>query len=265
MKLIIFVILGVLLTLGAVRYLERSSIFFPMKDLTSDPSLVGLEYEDIYFTTSDGRKLNGWFIPAEGAEYTLILCHGNAGNIGHRLEKLRILHDLDLNVFIFDYRGYGRSEGVPSESGLYKDAEAAYDHVTQKLNVPKGVIILYGESIGSGVVIDLATKEKVGAIITEEAFTSVKDMARMAYPFLPSFIYSTKLDSLSKIKDISYPILIIHSTEDEIVPYDHGQRLYGAAGEPKTFLKLRGGHNTAFLDSRKKYSEGIKNFIENLE
>ena len=224
-----------------------------------------LEYEDIYFTTSDNKKLNGWYIPAEGAEYTVILCHGNAGNIGHRLEKLSILHNLGLNVFIFDYRGYGNSEGVQGEAGLYKDAAAAYEHVTGKLEVSQKKVILYGESIGGGVVIDLATNKDVGAVISEDAFTSVKDMARMAYPFLPSFIYSTKMDSLAKIKDVSCPKLIIHSVDDEIVPYRQGERLFESAPEPKTFLKLRGGHNTAFMDSQDKYSEGIRYFIEDLK
>ncbi len=250
--------------LGMVRYIEKKSIYFPMKEVTATPDEAGLSYEDIYFNTSDGKRLNGWFIAGDEAGFTVILCHGNAGNISHRLEKLSMFHKMGLNVLIFDYRGYGKSEGVPSESGLYKDAMAAYIYLTKKRKVPEKKIVLYGESIGGAVVIDLARKVNVRALITEETFTSVKDMVGTAYPFLPHFVFSARFDSVTKISQVGCSKLIIHSVDDEIVPFSQGRKLFDTAHTPKKFLKIRGSHNTAFLDSAGPFTEGIRSFVADL-
>ncbi len=265
MKLILNVVVLVVVFLIAIRYVERHSIYFPMKDIFSDPSLIGLAYEDVYFHTRDGRSLNGWFIPSDTAKSTVILFHGNAGNIGHRLEKIMIFNDLGLNVFVFDYRGYGKSPGAPSESGLYKDAEAAYEYLTKERGIPQDEIILYGESIGGAVAVHLAKEKGIRALITEEAFTSIKDMSGLAYPFIPNFIFSSRFDSVPKIKAISCPKLIIHAVDDEIVPFRMGKRLFDEAAPPKVFLEIRGSHNTAFLDSKEKYRAGLRSFLNSLE
>ena len=265
MKPILNVVVLVVVFLIAIRYIERHSIYFPMKDVFGDPSLIGLAYEDVYFSTRDGKSLNGWFIAADKAKSTIILFHGNAGNIGHRLEKIMIFNDLGLNVFVFDYRGYGKSLGAPSESGLYKDAEAAYDYLTKERGIPQDEIIFYGESIGGAVAVHLAEEKSVRALITEETFSSIKDMSGLAYPFIPHFIFSSKFDSVSKIKTISCPKLIIHSVDDEIVPFWMGKRLFNEAAPPKTFLEIRGSHNTAFLESKEKFSAGLKSFLNSSE
>lgn len=239
-------------------------MFFPMKGIIYTPEVVGLPYEEIYFETSDNKRLNGWFIPAEGAKFTFIFCHGNAGNIGHRLEKLSIFFNLGLNVFIFDYRGYGKSAGSPSEQGFYEDALAAYNYLTAKRKIPKDSIILYGESIGGAVAIDLASKVKPKGVITEETFTSTADMAKMAYFFIPHQIFSSRFNSVSKISDVGCPKLVIHSADDEIVPFDYGEKLFDAARPPKKFLKIRGTHNTAFLESRRQFTDGIRGFLSDL-
>ena len=266
MKFVLRLIIFVILFLLVVRYIERRSIYFPMREITTNPQSIGLPYEEIYFETSDKKTLNGWFIAHDKSKSTLIFCHGNAGNISHRLEKISMFYSLGLNVFIFDYRGYGKSQGTPSESGLYEDAEAAYDYLTRERRVSsKDGIILYGESIGGIVAIDLARNKDVGALITEETFTSVKDMSGMAYPFLPYFIFSSRFDALSKIKNVGCPKLIIHSIDDEIVPFRLGEKLFDAAPPPKKFLKLRGSHNTAFLESEEQFKEGIKSFLSDLK
>jgi len=262
-KIVLWMILFIVLFLVSLRYIEKRSIYFPMKQITYYPGAVGLSYEEIYFDTFDNKRLNGWFIPNDKAECTLIFCHGNAGNIGHRLEKILMFHGLGLNVLIFDYRGYGKSTGVPSEPGLYQDAAAAFKYLTEKRDIPREKIVLYGESIGGAVAIDLARKEKVRAIITEETFTSVKDMARMAYPFVPPCVFSSRFDSVPKIKDVNCPKLIIHSVDDEIVPFYLGEKLFNAAVPPKEFLKISGSHNTAFIDSEKQFIEGIRSFLDN--
>jgi uncharacterized protein len=263
-KIIIKAIILAIIFIAAVRYMERKSIFFPMRQMTSTPRDVGLSYEDIYFTTSDNKKINAWFIPRSGASFTVLFSNGNAGNMSHRLEKISMMNDMGLNVFIFDYRGYGKSEGVPSEQGLYKDINAAYGYLVEHRGISPGDIILYGESIGGGVVIELARAKPVGALIAEAAFTSVKDMARMAFPLVPHVVFASRFDNLDKIEGIKCPKLIIHSVDDEIVPFAQGQRLFAAAAAPKTFLELRGGHNTAFWDSEEEYKSGIRDFIASL-
>jgi len=237
-------------------------MYFPVKEITADPSSAGLDYEDVFFKTSDNKLLNGWYIPSGKEKFTLLFCHGNAGNISHRLEKILLLHDLDLNIFIFDYRGYGKSEGKPSETGLYRDTEAAYGYLLKERGIPEDKIILYGESIGGGVVIDLAQRARVKALITEGAFTSLKDMARVAFPLVPPVMIGRQYDSLHKIRTISCPKLIIHSTDDEIVPFSMGERLFDAASPPKRLLKLSGLHNSAFFDSKEQFTEGIISFLK---
>jgi fermentation-respiration switch protein FrsA (DUF1100 family) len=261
MKIILWLVIVGALFFLYVRYVERHNIYFPFKEIQSTPEVIGLGYEDVYFETGDGKRLHGWFIPRGEAKFTFLFAHGNAGNIGHRLEKLAVFNDMGFNVFIFDYRGYGKSEGAPSEAGLYRDAGAAYNYLIEKRDIAEGNIIFYGESLGGAVLIDLATEKKPGALITEEAFTSVSDMARIVYPFVPTFMISSKFDSLSKIKNVAAPKLIIHSVDDEIVLFRLGEKLFSAAAPPKEMLKIRGSHNTAFFDSVKEVRGGIEDFF----
>jgi len=259
---ILWIIAAVVSFLWAIRYIESKSIYYPMKEITANPAAIGLSYEEVYFDTSDGKRLNGWHVVNDKAGPTLILCHGNAGNISHRLEKISIFHNLGLNVFAFDYRGYGKSRGMPSERGFYRDLNAAYNYLTCEKKIPGDDIILYGESIGGAVAIDLARRTKVKALITEETFTSIRDMAKTAFPALPYFIFSSRFDAISKIRDVSCPKLIIHSIDDEIVPFAMGKKMFEMARPPKTFLEIRGSHNTAFLESQKQFTEGIKIFLD---
>ncbi|MFH1868452.1 MAG: alpha/beta hydrolase [Candidatus Omnitrophota bacterium] len=245
-----------------IRYFEKRSIYFPTRPIETTPKHIGLYFEDINFKAADGLKLNGWFVPAKNAKATILFCHGNGGNISHRLEKISMFYKMGLNTFIFDYRGYGKSEGSSSEKGLYRDTEDAYNYLKECGKVDTENIILYGESLGGAVTIDLAAKQRVKAIITEDTFTSVKDMVKVIYPLFPAFILQTKFDSVSKIRDIKCPKLIMHSVDDEIVPFALGEKLFKAAAEPKKFIKLRGGHNTAFFDSEELYTYSIRSFIK---
>lgn len=262
MKAILWLVVLAVIFFLYVRYVERHNIYFPFKEIHTTPQRIGLDYEDVYFKTEDDKRLHGWYIPRRGAKLTFFFCHGNAGNVGHRLEKIALFNKQGFNVFIFDYRGYGKSMGAPSEAGLYKDTRAAYNYLTAKRNIAKDNIVLYGESLGGAVLIDLAQAENPRALITEEAFTSVKDMAKVVYPFVPGFMISTKFDSISKIKNVSCPKLIIHSVDDEIVPFYLGERLFAAARPPKEMLKIRGAHNTAFFDSIEEIKKGIASFLE---
>ncbi len=254
----------VLLFFGYAKYIESRGMYFPIKEIEHTPEILGLPFEDVYINAEDGVRINGWFIPGSKAKYTLLFCHGNAGNIGHRLEKLMLLHKIKLNLFIIDYRGYGRSKGTPSEKGIYLDTKAAYDYLVDKRKIKPEQIILYGESLGSAAIIHLAAEQKVGGLIVEGGFTRGRDLARILYPLLPTAFFSDSFDSLAKIKKIDAAKLFIHSKDDEIVPFSLAQQLYAAAGGPKRFAELRGGHNSTFLDSKEKYISSITSFIQSL-
>ena len=179
-----------------VRYVESVGVFFPSRGLGLSPSVMGLAFEDVYFKTRDNVTLNGWFFKNPHAQSTVIFAHGNAGNMSDRLFKIKFFYDLGLNVFIFDYRGYGKSEGKPSEAGIYLDAQGAYDYLQSRRDVNMKNIILYGASIGGAVVIDLATHRNAALLVVESSITNAQDMARIYYPFVPSFFLSLKFDSI---------------------------------------------------------------------
>ena len=270
MKTIIFWILltalvGVLVFFW-IRWFEYSNLFFPSGEMEYTPASAGLEYEDVYFSSSDGTVLNGWFIPGKSdPKGTILFCHGNAGNISHRLEIITMLHRLGFNVFIFDYRGYGRSKGRPSEKGMYEDGYAAYEYLGSREDIEKDKVFLYGKSLGGTVAVDVALRVDVAAVIVDSSFVSTGDMAKEIYPFLPTSLFITmKYDTVSKIGGVEAPVLVIHSVEDDIVPYSHGQRIFGAAKEPKSLINLRGGHNDSVLLNEEEYSSGINDFLKRI-
>ena len=219
-------------------------------------------YEYKYFKTEDNVELKAWFIPVAGAEKTLLFFHGNGGNISHRLDSLKIFHELGLSVFIIDYRGYGQSQGTTSEQGTYRDAEAAWRYLTETLDIPDKNIIIFGRSMGGGVATWLASQYTPNLLILESAFTSVADMAKHYYPYLPTTLLTRiKYASIDRIEAIRCPILFSHSQTDEIVPYELAVQLFKQAREPKEFLELQGGHNDGFIVSGHSYINGIKEFI----
>jgi len=264
LKMTIAALLIIGLLLSFLRYIETRTLFYPTKEIPSFPDRANLEFQDVFFKTTDNVKLNGWFVPSKDAEYTILFCHGNAGNISHRIEKIKFFNDLGYSVFIIDYRGYGKSQGRPSEIGFYKDAKAAYNYLLSR-GIPANQIIGYGESIGGAVIVDLALKEKMKAVILDSTLSSVKDMIKCTYPFVPYWVFSSRFDSESKIKSIRIPKLIIHSINDEIVPFQLGKKLYEVSPEPKDFLQIYGGHNSNFYESEELLRKKIGDFIKILK
>ena len=257
----IFLILG--LAWIYLKHIENTALFQPEEKIESSPKELGLDFQDIFFKTSDNVMLDGWFIPANNAQYTILFCHGNAGNISHRLDKIKFFNDLGCNVFIFDYRGYGKSKGSPSEKGLYIDVKSAYEYLLSRpINAQE--IIGFGESLGGAIIIDLAFKNKIRALITENTFSNVKDMAKFIYPLIPYRVFSSRLDSLGKIKSITIPKFMICSLDDEVIPYKLSKKLYDAAPAPKELMEIRGGHNESFLDSARVIKERIGGFLNRL-
>ena len=246
-----------------LKYYEKKGIYFPVRKIHLTPKEIGLEFEDVYFFSSDGVKLNGWYIPAREARATVLFCHGNAGNISHRIDVIYLFYKLGLSVFIFDYRGYGRSQGKPTEEGLYLDAQAAYKYLIEKQNLKEESIVVYGKSIGANVAVELCSKIKTAALISESAFTSALEMGKKLFPFLPlKWLISIKFDALSKIKNITVPKLIIHSEDDKIIPFRHGRKLFEAAPEPKEFYPMRGGHNEALFLAKEDFVNKIDLFLQ---
>ena len=192
----------------------------------------------------------------------MLYCHGNAGNICHRLHKVKFFHEMGVNFFIFDYRGYGKSRGRPGERGLYNDAIAAYDYLLSREDIDKSKIVMYGKSLGGPVAAEVCLKRKVSALILESSFASVVIRAQQIYPFLPmKFLISQKYDALDKIKNIDIPKLIVHGRDDEIIGFNHGQILFAAAGEPKQFLPFEGGHNDDVYVTSDEYREKLEEFL----
>jgi hypothetical protein len=244
-----------------LRYVERRTLFYPTREIEFLPTELGLAFEDVEFAGPDGIGLHGWFVPAASGGATILYCHGNAGNISHRLERLKFFNQLGCNVFAFDYRGYGRSRGTPNEKGLYADAQAAYDYLLRR-KIRSTEIIGYGESLGGAVIINLACTKPLAALILDSTFSCARDMAVQVYPFVPAWIFASRWNSVRKITSVSIPTLIIHSINDEIVPYAQARKLYAAAPGPKEFLQVRGGHNSGFYESAASYREKIADFIK---
>ncbi|OGW29390.1 MAG: hypothetical protein A2X59_11150 [Nitrospirae bacterium GWC2_42_7] len=255
-------ILGYLVIVVFAYVRQGKMLYFPMKEINETPKNIGLDFEEITLKTKDGINISAWYIPAENERGVLLFCHGNAGNISHRLDSIRIFHDLGLSVLIFDYRGYGKSEGSPTEKGTYVDAETAWDHLVNVKNVKPEKIIIFGRSLGSAVAAETALKHKAGALIIESGFTSVPALGSRFFPYLPVRLISRyHYSTIEKVGKIDIPKLFVHSPADEIIPFDHGLALYKKAKEPKEFLGITGGHNEGFLISGERYTDGLDAFI----
>jgi fermentation-respiration switch protein FrsA (DUF1100 family) len=244
---------------------ESKVIYHPYKYPQGiwDPSSFNIKVEDVFFQADDGTKLHGWYIPSSNARATLLWFHGNAGNLTHRLENIQQLKALNLNIFIFDYRGYGKSEGKPSEEGIYLDSQAAYDVLIREKNVSPRKLILFGRSLGAICAVEVAANNPAAGIILESVFTSARDMAGKVLPFLPiGWVIKSKFDAVNKVPHLKLPKLFLHGTEDEIVPYELGKKLYSAAADPKEFYDIEGaGHNDTYLVGGGKYFSVLNRFI----
>lgn len=264
-----FLILAACLYAGitALVYFRQSSlIYFPNiagRNLDASPQQIGLAFEDVELLTEDKVRLHGWFIPSDNARGTLLFFHGNAGNISHRLDSIAIFNRMNLDVFIFDYRGYGQSQGRVSETGTYLDAEAAWFYLVETRAIDADEIIVFGRSLGASIAAWLASRHRPAALILESSFSSVPSMAQRLYPFLPvKWLSNFSYDTRQYVSRIECPLLVAHSKHDEIISYAEGRLVFDAAPADKQFLDMRGGHNDGFIATGKAYSDGLSHFIE---
>lgn len=244
---------------------EEKFIFYPHATIDETPRDIGLTFDDIFFTTRDGIRLNGWFVPYPGAKTTFLWSHGNAGNISHRLDNLKLLHEkLKINIFIFDYRGYGRSQGRVSEEGTYMDGEAALKYLRTREDVDPKRVVFFGRSLGAAVAAELATREECLALILETPFASIREMARAAFPFLPIGPFlRTRYDTVEKVTRVKAPLLVLHGDRDDVVPFAQGKKVFEAALEPKEFYTIRGAHhNDTYIVGGHAYFTVLKDFID---
>ena len=258
----LLLLLGLALLNGCMYLQQHSMTFFPSAKLIQTPADWGLAYKDVSLDTEDGVRLHGWYIPYHGAKQTLLFFHGNAGNISHRGASVEIFHHLGLNVFIFDYRGYGMSQGKPDEHGLYKDAKAAWHYLTNERGFDQEDIILFGRSLGGAVAAELAAEVQPGGLILESTFSSAKDVATAIFPVLSRLIILRyDFNTAAYIRRVTSPVLVLHSPDDEIIPLRLGEKVFKAANEPKTFIKMRGDHNSGYLMSQPDYELALDAFV----
>lgn len=258
-------LLAVYVGLALLLFLFQSRlVFYPQMDraLSATPAQIGLPFETVQLQAADGVELHGWYVPVEKPRGTVLFTHGNAGNISHRLDYVAMFHRLGYNLLIFDYRGYGNSSGTPSEPGTYLDAESAWSYLTQVKHEQPCRIAVFGESLGGAVAAQLATQHPPAALVLASSFTSVPDLGQQLYPWLPvRWLARIRYDTRASLQQAHVPLLVAHSPQDEIIPYTHGQALFAAARDPKTFLELAGGHNDGFIFMREDWVGALRDFL----
>ncbi len=256
------VVIGVLLLNAWFYILQPGMMFYPYKELDATPKYWGLAYDNVELVTSDNIQLHGWYLPADNARQVVLFFHGNGGNISHRGSSLKIFHKLGLSVLIIDYRGYGLSKGETTEQGLYRDAMAAWQYLRNQRSYADKDIIVFGRSMGGAVATQLASQVQPGALIIESTFSSVKDMAGRILPLVYKLIYLRyDFNTEVRIKQVRVPVLVMHSPDDDIIPFQFGKKVFTAANTPKEFYELQGSHNNGFLKSMPGYQHAIKSFL----
>ncbi len=263
---LLLLLVGYAALLLIVYFNQAGMLFLPNYGGASSratPANAELDFEAVALIAEDGVQLDAWYVPATNERGVILFCHGNAGTIANRLSTLTIFNELDFSSLIFDYRGYGRSGGKPTEAGTYRDAEAAWQYLRDK-GYGEDEIVIMGRSLGAAVAAELAHRHHPGAVVLESAFTSVPDAAAEVYPFLPvRWLSRFRYETIHYLQSITAPVLIVHSRDDEIISFAHGQRLFEAANSPKQFLELKGGHNDGiYVSGVDYYQDGLNNFFQ---
>lgn len=249
--------------LGALLYFFQDRLVYaPTASRIDTPASLGLPYREVALTSADGLRLSAWLVEAPAGRGTVLFCHGNYGNISHLLDPIRVFHSLGFAILVFDYRGYGQSEGRPSEEGTYLDAEAAWDFLVREEGVDPARLVICGRSLGGPIAARLARQHPPGALLLESTFTSLPELGNRRYPFFPvrrlaRYTYET----LGQLSGINCPVLVVHSREDGLIPFAQGRELYAAANPPKEFLEISGGHGNGFTLSETQYRAGLERFF----
>ncbi len=247
-------------------FMQPTFVYKPTKGVCYTPEELSMDFEDVIFNAEDDIQLNGWYVPADHSEFTVLFCHGNGGNIMHRLDSINFFYNLGMNCFIFDYRGYGRSHGKPTENGTYLDAMAAYKWLTEEKGISPDNIIIFGRSLGGSVAANLAAKVRAKSLVIESTFTSYVDVGKKFYPYMPVRLFARfKYKTIDSLKDVHCPVMVIHSRDDEIMPFEFSLKLYEVANEPSEFVEIFGSHNDGFVVSDEIYKKAWNKWLEFLK
>ena len=257
---------GLLVIAFMLYRFEHSQVYHPTRDAESTPDDVGRPAEEIWLNTSDGLRLHAWFFAAEKASprarFVMLFCHGNGGNLTSRPGYYRAILETGVSLLTFDYRGYGRSDGQPSEAGTYTDAATAYQWLRTRGFAPEHILV-WGESLGGGIASQLAATERVGGLVLQSTFTSIPDIGAELFPWLPvKLISRIKYDTLSRLPDIPCPVVVMHSRADTTIGFHHGERNFAVARETKAFVEIGGDHNDALLANRAAYVAGAERVVQ---
>lgn len=247
---------------GAYLFQERL-VFFPMSEIEATPRDVGLDFQQFTIPVAGAETVTAWILPAEQPRGYVVFCHGNGGNISHRLEVSRLLLRMGMTTLLFDYRGYGSSSGKPGEQRTYEDVRAVWATATGAAGFDPARTVIWGESLGGGVASLLATEQRAAGLVLQSTFTSVPDLAADVYPLLPvRWLVRIRYPTIERLASIEEPVLVIHSTEDELIPFAHAERLFAAAGHPRELLAIRGDHNSGLFTSRATTEPGLNRFLD---
>lgn len=261
MTLLLVVALIYLLFLIILYLAQDRMIFKARPGQSTTPADLGLEFSQETLRTADGERISGWFIPRSGSRHCLLFFHGNRDSLSEVADSLRQFHDLGLNVFAIDYRGYGLSSGHPAEQGLYLDAEAAWTYLVSDRAFLPSQIVVHGRSLGAAVAAYIATRHRPAAVILESTFTSMTEIVGRHYPLIPvRWMLRSSFPTSARMSEIASPILIVHSKADEFIPFSHGQALFDAAAEPRALLEINGPHYDGYKEGE-RYIRGIGDFI----
>ena len=251
---------------GCWNWFVESQVFFPDTTIEKTPVDFSLPFEDVWFTSSDSVRLNGWLIPASSPNRLLLFCHGNAGNISHRLDNVRLLYSMGISVFIFDYRGYGLSQGSINEKGFYLDSEAAYEVAREWAEKHGAKLVIFGRSLGGIAATHLGATKRCDGLILESTFTNMGAMASAHFPLpFAETLLKHRLNAAGQIVQVRVPILFFHGDRDKVVPIKLGRKLFEAAPNPKEFVVIPGaGHNDTYFVGGSAYFKKIESFFGNL-
>jgi len=262
---VIIIALGLLLLNVWMYFQQPQMIFYPVRELYQTPADWGLDYEDVTLNTADNVQLHGWYIPNQQSEQVLLFFHGNAGNISHRRDSLELFHQLGLSVFIIDYRGYGRSHGEPDEQGLYQDAAAAWRYLMEEKGIAGDQILIFGRSLGGAVATRLAAGVQARGLILESTFSSARDVAKAVFPVLSRLVLTRyDFNTVENIRHVQYPVLVLHSPDDEIIPFQLGEKVFQAARQPRHLVRMQGNHNDGFLQSQPAYAQALDSWLQGI-
>ena len=266
-KIAVLLAAGYVAVLAWVYSSQRRLLYHPTAEIEATPGVAGLRYKDVWLENRLASRLHGWWVPCDGARLTLLFCHGNGGNVSHRVESLRLLHGLGISTLVFDYSGYGQSEGSPSETATQADARAAWDWLVRNGIKPER-IVLFGRSLGGAVAAGLAAElaaegVQPAGLVMESTFTSVGDMGALIYPWLPvRRLVRDRYDSRGALAGLRVPVLFGHSPDDDVIPFKLGRDLYESYAGPKTFLPMRGDHNRGYAAMGTAYTEPLGRFLK---